>query len=95
MDLWQQLTSSTPGVVTRRAAPAVVGNSSSSTANKKAQDDHPVDDFVLMEFDLAGDICVQVDSALASLKKVTISSIASIIPHHHHHYYYYYAWRYD
>jgi len=57
----------------------VVGNSSSSTANKKAQDDHPVDDFVLMEFDLAGDICVQVDSALASLKKVTISSSASII----------------
>jgi len=48
----------------------MVGGSSSSTASKKAQD--PVDDFVLMEFDLAGDICVQVDSALASLKKVII-----------------------
>lgn len=64
LELWNTLTSSTPGLINRRAGAAGGGGA----ANKKMLD--PVDDFVLMENDLAGDICGVVDGALASLKKV-------------------------
>jgi dynein heavy chain 2 len=40
--------------------------------NKKVPD--PVDDFVFMEFDLAGEICGIVDNSLSSLKKVLFGS---------------------
>ena len=66
LDLWQQMTSSTPGVLGRRR------NSFSGAAGmaaKKGQHD-PVDDFVAMESELAGELCSLVDSALNALKKV-------------------------
>ena len=70
LELWQQLTSSTPGLINRRVGAAVSGPGGANGAanNKKLLD--PVDDFVHMENDLAGDICALVDAALASLKKV-------------------------
>lgn len=70
LELWQQLTSSTPGLINRRVG--VSGGGPNSVATKKLLD--PVDDFVHMEYDSAGDICALVDAALASLKKVTFSS---------------------
>ena len=74
LELWQQLTSSTPGLINRRGA---AGSSSSAPGgpagaggnNKKMLE--PVDDFVNMEYDLAGDICALVDAALSQLKKVS------------------------
>lgn len=45
------------------------GPGGANAGNKKLLD--PVDDFVHMEYELAGDICALVDAALASLKKVT------------------------
>lgn len=68
LELWQQLTSSTPGLINRRVG--VSGGGPNSIATKKLLD--PVDDFVHMEYDSAGDICALVDAALASLKKVTL-----------------------
>jgi hypothetical protein len=61
LELWNALTSSTPGLINRRGG-------ASAAVNKKMLD--PVDDFVQMEYDLAGDICGVVDAALAALKKV-------------------------
>ena len=82
LELWQQLTSSTPGLINRRggasansstahhAGPAggAAAGAGAHGANKKVLDS--VDDFVNMENDLAGDICALVDTALAALKKV-------------------------
>ena len=68
LELWQQLTSSTPGLINRRVGVSGGGPNSVGAANKKLLD--PVDDFVHMEYDSAGDICALVDAALASLKKV-------------------------
>ena len=68
LELWNTLTSSTPGLINRRAGAA--GGGGGGAAAKKMLD--PVDDFVLMENDLAGDICGVVDGALASLKKVSV-----------------------
>jgi len=68
LDLWQQLTSSNAGLTSKKGR----DNATSSTAgsgNKKVQD--PIDDFVSMEYDLAGDICTAVDASLISLKKVS------------------------
>jgi dynein heavy chain 2 len=62
LELWNALTSSTPGLINRR------GGAGAVAGNKKVLE--PVDDFVQMENDLAGDICAVVDAALASLKKV-------------------------
>jgi hypothetical protein len=45
------------------------GNSSNQAGGKKSSLD-PVEDFVNMENELAGDICLMVDLSLSSLKKV-------------------------
>ncbi len=67
MELWQQLVSSSPGVISKKASRDSTGQSS-TVNNKKASD--PVDDFVGMEYDLAGEICSVVDASLSGLKKV-------------------------
>ena len=76
LELWQQLTSSTPGLITRKAnttntatKPVAAGP---GAGNKKQVD--PVEDFVNMEYEAAGEICAVVDFSLQSLKKVSSSS---------------------
>ena len=66
MDLWQQLTSSTPGLLNKRMRESTTAGGAVNT--KKLQD--PVDDFVTMEHELAGDLCSIIDISLSSLKKV-------------------------
>ena len=44
--------------------------STSASGSSKA----PIDDFVEMEMDLAGDVCTLVDSSLSALKKVLFGS---------------------
>lgn len=74
LELWQQLSSSAPGLLNKKGAKesSVAGGASSggpaTGGSKKAQD--PLDDFVNMEYELAGDLCTSVDGALAALKKV-------------------------
>lgn len=79
LELWQSMTSSNPGIINRRLKRADTsgpGNQGpgggNAMANKKMLD--PLDDFVNMEFDLAGDICAEVDSSLNALKKVLFGS---------------------
>lgn len=67
MELWQQLVSSSPGVVSKKAGR---DSSQSGPASKKVSD--PVDDFVAMEYELAGEICSVVDASLSGLKKVSL-----------------------
>jgi dynein heavy chain 2 len=71
MELWQQLVSSSPGVVSKKAGRD--STSQSSHANNKKVND-PVDDFVAMEYELAGEICSVVDASLSGLKKVLFGS---------------------
>lgn len=61
LELWQQLTSSTPGLLNKK----VKDREAVSGGEKE-----PLIDFVDMECDLAGDLCTLIDSALNSLKKV-------------------------
>ena len=83
MDLWQALLSGTPGIVTRRSGGqastssgggggGVGGGGGSGSGSGKKLD--PVDDFVTMELDLAGDVCSIVDLSLTALKKVLFGS---------------------
>jgi hypothetical protein len=44
----------------------------------------PVDDFVNMEYELAGDICALVDAAMAALKKVSAYCLSVFITIFHH-----------
>jgi hypothetical protein len=87
LEQWQQLTSSTPGLITRRA---VAGRDHAATATSSggggAQNKptavrvvDPLDDFVGMEYDLAGEICAVVDASLQALKKVPRSLLSIII----------------
>ena len=62
IELWQQLSSSS-GVVTKKSRETIPTGSS-----KSVQD--PVDDFVGMEYELAGDLCNTIDASLSFLKKV-------------------------
>lgn len=66
MELWQQLVSSSPGVVSKRVGRDAVATA--AAGNKKNSE--PVEDFVLMEYELAGEICGTVDASLSGLKKV-------------------------
>ena len=87
LELWQQLTSSNPGLT--KASKAAVGatggrgdaagggggggaGGSRGVGKEKVVD--PVDDFVSMENDLAADLCAQVDSSLGALRKVLFGS---------------------
>jgi dynein heavy chain 2, cytosolic len=71
LDLWQQLTSSNSGLLSKR--PARESNSPRGGGDGFKMKD-PVDDFVSMEFDLAGEICSIVDVSLVALKKVLFGS---------------------
>ena len=62
LELWQQLSSSTPGLLNKK-----IKERDNTT---KSGEKEPLIDFVLMESDLAGDLCTSIDSALNSLKKV-------------------------
>ncbi len=81
LDLWQAMTSSSPGIVSRKVgrdtssskSGAHTGAGPAATAGASKQSD-PVDDFVLMECDLAGEHCGTVDASLAALKKVLFGS---------------------
>ena len=57
------------GAIQSTAAGNTAATSTSNTVKKLLD---PIDDFVHMEYELAGDICSQVDTALAALKKVYI-----------------------
>jgi hypothetical protein len=74
------MTSSTPGVLGRRRN-SFSGAAGGGVAGKKGQND-PVDDFVSMESELAGELCSLVDSALNALKKVCLISIICTKLHH-------------
>ncbi len=80
LDLWNQLTSSSKDIIDRKAhRDATVGPSNAGAAGsgggpagKKVLD--PVDDFVNMEYDLAGELCAEVNSSLKALEKVLLGS---------------------
>jgi len=65
LDQWTQLTGSSPGIVTRGPVVSVGGK-----GKKAGNGGDPVEDFVQMEHELAGEICTAVDAALTALKKV-------------------------
>lgn len=65
LELWQSLLSTSPGILPKGNAPR---------SDKQNTNTQPVDDFVGMEHDFSGDICVQVDNALHALKKVLFGS---------------------
>lgn len=54
------------------------GAANNSKSSKKLL--NPVDDFVYMENDLAGDICASVDAALSALKKVSCAFYYILLP---------------
>ena len=68
MDLWKQLTSSTPGLLSKRSREGTL------TAGSGGKVLEPVDDFVAMEHELAGELCGTVDISLGALKKVLFGS---------------------
>lgn len=77
LEQWAQLTSSgnNQGVaILQRAAVRVGKNSNKSAAQGQAVVIDPVEDFVQMEFALAGEICSAVDGTLSVLKKVLFGS---------------------
>lgn len=60
LDLWQQLTSSTAGLLT----PSGPGKAAATSAGNS------IDDFVWLENDLSCSLCLAVDHSISSLKKV-------------------------
>jgi dynein heavy chain 2 len=76
MEVWQQMVSSNAGIVSRKVGREATGPGNAQQqagTNKKVSD--PVDDFVVMEYELAGEICAVVDASLSALKKVRFSSV--------------------
>jgi hypothetical protein len=67
LDLWQHLTSGSPGLLAKAKASAGRDQAASSSSNS-------IDDFVGMENKLAADLCYSVDVLLSALKKVRIAS---------------------
>jgi hypothetical protein len=65
LDQWQSVVSASPGLVVRAKGGREGGREGSE----------PLADFVSMENDLAAELCLQVDTALAALKKVSICSL--------------------
>lgn len=68
LELWQQLSSSNNNIINKKTRDMTVG------LNSKKGPIDPVDDFIIMEFDLAGNICLLIDSSLNALKKVLFGS---------------------
>ena len=73
LELWQQLSTSSPGLLSSNKK---VKERESSKDGGGAKE--PLIDFVNMESELAGDLCTSVDSALNSLKKVK-SAFVSVL----------------
>ncbi len=65
LDLWQHLTSSSPGVLAK-------SKGATSGRDQGVNSTNSLDDFVAMENKLAGDLCMTVDNLLSALKKVLI-----------------------
>jgi dynein heavy chain 2 len=82
MDLWTQMLSGNPGIVSRKVGREVQQGGGNAGANNAAHAAgagkqkvvDPVDDFVMMEYELAGEICGVVDASLSALKKVLFGS---------------------
>ena len=70
LELWQQMVSSSPGVLAKRDREGVIVKQGGGQGS--ALD--PVDDFVAMESTMSGTLCNLVDGALAALKKVLFGS---------------------
>jgi hypothetical protein len=68
LELWQQLTTSSAGVLQSKGVKAV----NSGGPRDAETSSNSLDDFVVMENKLAVDLCVLVDGLLSSLKKVTL-----------------------
>jgi hypothetical protein len=71
LELWQQLVSASPGVISRKVGRETGNKNQDNTSTNKSD---PVEDFIIMECDIAGDNCAQVDASLSALKKVKIVS---------------------
>jgi dynein heavy chain 2 len=71
LELWQQMVSSSPGVLAKRAE---AGGGAGRRGGAQTADTNPVDDFVSMESTMSGALCNLVDSSLAALKKVLFGS---------------------
>ena len=69
LELWQQLSTSSPGLLSSNKK---IKEREPSTKDAAKE---PLIDFVIMESELAGDLCTSVDSALSSLKKVKSDSL--------------------
>jgi dynein heavy chain 2 len=71
LELWQTLSSSSPGLIGRKVDKRVTAGGHNETAASGGKKQHdPVDDFVTMQYELAGDICGMVDGTMNALKKV-------------------------
>jgi hypothetical protein len=64
-------------LINRKAATAGGAGKATATNSKKVID--PVEDFVTMEYESAGEICAVVDFSLQSLKKVLQLRFRSIM----------------
>lgn len=78
LELWKTLTSSSSDIINRKVRrESTVGPGSAGAAGvasgKKLLD--PIDDFVGMEYDLAGEICAEVNASLSALAKVRSSAM--------------------
>ena len=74
MELWQQLVSSNQGLL-KSSSPALNNASKGAivpTDKGTAAHSNSVDDFVSMECELSCQMCIAVDSSIASLKKVLL-----------------------
>ena len=71
LELWQQLTSSSPGIINKKIK--------ERDNAMKSGEKEPLIDFVNMETDLSGELCNSIDSALTSLKKVLECYILTLI----------------
>jgi dynein heavy chain 2, cytosolic len=76
LDLWQHLTSGSPGLLAK-AKPSAAGGAGAgrdAAGSSSAPPSNSIDDFVGMENKLAADLCYSVDVLLSSLKKVLFGS---------------------
>lgn len=72
LDLWQQLTTSSPGLLATKRS--IGSSATASPAARNAVTSSPIDDFVGMEFELAGELCNMIDLSMQALKKVLFGS---------------------
>ncbi len=71
LELWQNMLASNPGIIQKSTNSK---NNKNHRNGDNPDDILPVDDFVTMENDFAGMMCTNVDTTLASLKKVLFGS---------------------